>query len=362
MAAFEEGIALLQASSNTEITNVTSQAPLEGYDDNVTVLGILKAVVLLIATCSIVVGHGLVFASYWRNKKMRTPMNFYILQLSIADVLVGLIFIPLEIIGIFELKWFENLPLCLTYIGTAFLSLAASVIALNAMFLDRLFSIVRPLTYVNEMSSRQYVRSVVGVWFIPVTACLVLPMFWHNGVVVIPGSTPCMVIYTMKRTYYKAFLLPLAYSLAFTVAGLNIPIFYIAHKQSQVLRNQVVAFDGSKGRQFKDGKTRLKLERKIAKTAFLVFGILYTCWMPYVIALTHKVIDDESYENPMSTDYEIARMLSSLVLINSAVNPIIYAVKLKQYRREFMHILKPLMPCKVSVSPASNENILSISN
>ena len=93
----------------------------EGTSDVISNVEMFRAVVLVIALCAIIIGHGLVFASYILNKRMRTPMNFYILQLSVADIFVGVVAIPLGIIGAFQREWYENQPFCLLHICMAFL-------------------------------------------------------------------------------------------------------------------------------------------------------------------------------------------------------------------------------------------------
>ena len=81
----------------------------------------------------------------------------------------------------------------------------------------------------------------------------------------------------------------------------------------------------------------IKMHLKAAKTLLLVTGTFSLCWLPFVFNLINIFYTDR--HNPYSPSRNIQQYFSILLFINCAINPIIYAIRLKGFRSEFSRIL-----------------------
>lgn len=88
-----------------------------------------------------------------QDKRLRKVTNFYIISLSFADLLVGLIGIPSAIfikIGVPRTSFSQ----CLTIVSLLVAFCTISILNLVAVSLDRFWAILYPLNYHRRMSSK----------------------------------------------------------------------------------------------------------------------------------------------------------------------------------------------------------------
>ncbi|KAL0183478.1 hypothetical protein M9458_022853, partial [Cirrhinus mrigala] len=87
----------------------------------------------------------LVIISISHFKKLHTPTNLLILSLAVADMLVGLIVIPVEAIKLIETCWYFGNALCGLFIIILGLVLSASLSNLIVIAADRYVAVSHPL-------------------------------------------------------------------------------------------------------------------------------------------------------------------------------------------------------------------------
>ena len=115
-----------------------------------------------------VFGNGLVVGSFIRHSRLRTITNFFVVSLSVADILVGVISIP---IWISMLLYSSGGPTLQTvyYVLDLFAG-SCSILHLVAISLERFFAVVYPIRHRNTTAKVYYVF-LVAVWVIPAAAC-----------------------------------------------------------------------------------------------------------------------------------------------------------------------------------------------
>ncbi|KAL9972163.1 hypothetical protein ACROYT_G018418 [Oculina patagonica] len=121
---------------------------------------ILSAVVATVANFLVILA---VFLD--PNKDLRSPFNYFVANLALADLIVGLLSSPLAAIYLIHegLKLPNQVFRSLRHM-TYFISCTASLLSLTALALDRYVAITYPLHYRTKLS--------------PIRACLVSCLVW----------------------------------------------------------------------------------------------------------------------------------------------------------------------------------------
>ncbi len=101
-----------------------------------TTLLIIFIVIELLLMSVICFGNILVIGAVWRAKHLQNFANYFILQLSIADLSVGLC-LPFHIAVFVDESLLQNTYVCATRYATAVATLIASILCLAFMTFDR---------------------------------------------------------------------------------------------------------------------------------------------------------------------------------------------------------------------------------
>ena len=88
---------------------------------------------------------------------------------------------------------------------------------------------------------------------------------------------------------------------------------------------------------------------KAAKTLLIVICSFSMCWLPYIICLCHHLATGH-------VDLNVRRVLGVPIFLNSILNPMIYALRIPGFRKEFIHMLV-CGKCDRCTSSVAPENI-----
>ncbi|KAK5986304.1 hypothetical protein GCK32_019570 [Trichostrongylus colubriformis] len=99
----------------------------------------------------IILGNLLVVVTVYRDRKLRLQrQNWLIISLALADLLVGLLVMPLTLIYEIIGEWKMGNVLCEMWLALDVLFVTASILHICAISLDRYFSVTSPLTYPSK--------------------------------------------------------------------------------------------------------------------------------------------------------------------------------------------------------------------
>ncbi|KAK2841100.1 hypothetical protein Q7C36_012679 [Tachysurus vachellii] len=292
---------------------------------------------VLIAVSS-VIGNVMVIWAVKINRSLRDTTFWFIVSLAVADIAVGALVIPLAItisIG-FQTHFYS----CLLVACTVLVLTQSSILALLAIAIDRYLRVKIPTSYKRVVTSRRVGLAVVACWAVAFIVGMIPMLGWNklHNLQQQNGSLSSDVIITCQfenvismeyMVYFNFFswvLPPLLLML-----GIYTEIFYMIHKQL----NKKVSTSHNDPNKYYDK------ELKLAKSLALVLFLFAVSWLPLHI-LNCITLFCPTCENPIQLIY-IAILLTHG---NSAVNPIIYAFRIKKFRTAFQRIWKHYFCCK----------------
>ncbi|EDV27668.1 Melanopsin-B [Trichoplax sp. H2] len=315
---------------NDTTSNITSQS----YS-TVTVISVLSYVILMIVTVS---GNALALRVFHRYVELRTPVNYLLINLAIADILKGGIQDGLVLCGLLTPDWGYNRVICNV---SGFMLSAFHV---GTIFTLTLTGIFRYLIVVNSMkhwiTRKVVVAAILVIWLY---ACLIafLPILGWNHYTYDKMQLLCLPNITMEISY------PI---FAITV-DIMVPIFLLGYCYLRVymvmrqnMRRTTVTLHGkTRSRSY----SRLhKREVQMTRMMFSVYLAFVICYIPYVIQAYVLI--------PLQIDVpNVIVFLTGYILnTNSAINPFLYGFTSEKFRQVYSAYLCCLFSCRKRVMPS----------
>ena len=112
-----------------------------------------------------VLGNVLVIVAVSRERYLRTVTNYFIVSLSVADLLIGLVVMPFSIsLEVGAGRWMFGREWCDLWHSFDVLASTASILNLSVISLDRYWAITNPIAYPGKMSTGRALTLVGLVW------------------------------------------------------------------------------------------------------------------------------------------------------------------------------------------------------
>ncbi|XP_066506541.1 trace amine-associated receptor 13c-like [Hoplias malabaricus] len=111
----------------------------------------LFIVLSCISVCTVFLNL-LVIISISHFKQLHTPTNLIILSLAVADLLVGLIVMPVNITQLIDSCWYLGKLACFLFPAVSSLPVLASVLSLVLIAVDRYIAVCDPLLYPSRVT------------------------------------------------------------------------------------------------------------------------------------------------------------------------------------------------------------------
>ncbi|XP_051766484.1 trace amine-associated receptor 13c-like [Ctenopharyngodon idella] len=268
----------------------------------------------------------LVIISISHFKKLHTPTNLIILSLAVADLLVGLIVMPVDAIKLTETCWFFGDTLCDLFMIIMGLVLSTSICNLLLIAIDRYVAVCHPLLYPQKITTTKTLISICFCWvfsFVYNTVYLISFRYFESSQRTDTCYGKCYLIIDFSWTVvdvFISFLFPLT-----VIITLYLRIFYVAHQQVKVINSLMKG-----GKCVKEGSVRRKSESKAALTLGIIVTAYLLCFIPYyILSLTSSTI----------TSSAAITFLIWTIYANSGMNPVVYALFYRWFKISVKHIL-----------------------
>ena len=265
----------------------------------------LGFIVILVIAC--IVCNSIIIAVFIVEKSIRNHANMFVVSLACADLVVGMVSMPL---------WIANSSpgLELHYYHTSIDIVCCSASIFNCAFLsiERLLNIGSPYWYASNVTAFRLKIVILLGW---IAAVLIGSMSLLRGTN--PNNLPYIIFISIL-----IYILPVL-----TILTSYIGIFVVAHKHAKSIRQQ--------GRLIYGDMSNLRISE--AKTAWRlsVFIIVFIiCWTPFLVRTWGPLL---SSNGPPIYFIILANTLPNF---NAVINPFLYALFNPPFRRGMVKFYK----------------------
>ncbi|XP_038068152.1 trace amine-associated receptor 8b-like [Patiria miniata] len=313
------------------------------------VLAVAMSIIAVVGS----VGNGLVILSVALSRKLRTATNVYVVSLSTTDLLTCLC-LPWHVLGAVSIDgWPIGMWICSAFGGLTIIFVGSSIITLAFIAVNRLFLITQPSTRYRTLYTRKMLLvTTLVAWLLPFVTVTLPPLLGVGKLGYDEKYLRCGPVQTsggpLSNPYdmiVSAVLYPIP-MLVIVVSYVKI-FLYIKHHTKTILTPNIAPSDHSSSSYPKSptannngtphpgtlspvNSTRRRLSRRqveITKNLFYVVCAFVLCLTPYSVGLMIPAADH-------FTPYA-----GVILLLNSCVNPVIYAAKHPYFRTVFVCIV-----------------------
>ena len=303
---------------NLSLDNATSAT-----GDDVQAPGPLaKAIISLIGAVLISIilfGNCMVLVLIVRFHHLRTPTNYFIMGMAIADFNVGILALVSIII-----RLNPHIPIqpvaCLLYNFSLAYPSVTSIFTLLFVTLDRYLKVVSPYRYELVVTNKTALTSVVLIYLFSFLTFFVIP-FMRRDQVDVDFSIPCFFL--LSKVFGPKYIQFLIYIVLIPIGIIAFMYghLYVVVRRLQKDRKRVYPASFGKKIQF------MKQEAKSIKTLTILLGLCISGWVPILSVLLKETYDPE-YQGGLI----IRTICGYLTFFNSAMNPIWYSLRSEQFR------------------------------
>ncbi|XP_072164874.1 histamine H3 receptor-like [Diadema setosum] len=379
--------------------NLTNSiSPFNGSNNSHYDLGYSKAwlttvpLTLFLLSAITIIGNMFVIVAFSKDRRIRDKVpNIIILNLSITDLLIGLIVLPINTIALVLRRWPFGEFLCKAWLTLDYTLCSVSVVTIVLISLDRYWLVKKQLKYASYQTRRRVIVTIVSAWCV----CLVYYVTLAFGWIRMSGKKS-EVDYSMKCEMEYSFSIPMTlamnlieFIIPFTaILFLNISVYCsirrgprdIVHRRVPSAKGmQYVAISSLKSRtgtmtppckkpsrrlqqssrscdiptidsarhvesagnnakeeseRSQDARQYIR-HRKAASLLAVLVGAFMFCWLPYQftsirLAFCGDCVFDLTWE-----------ITNNLLWCNSTMNPFLYAftnVRFGQHFRRFLYL------------------------
>ncbi|XP_039367506.1 cannabinoid receptor 2 [Mauremys reevesii] len=279
----------------------------------------------------------LIFASPKIRKK---PSYLLISSLALADVLASVVFVC-SFLDFHVLNSTDSSKeIFLLKLGGVNTSFTASLGSLLMMAFDRYVCIHRPSEYKVIVTRKRVVVAMAVMWIATMITAF-LPLMGWNCCKVNSVGWNCSELFPFVDNKYLSSWICLVMILLLCIVYAYVRVLWKAHKHTVYMEK----------RQTQAGQrnAKMRMDITLAKTLVMVLAIVMTCWSPVLALMTYSL-----FVSLNDNIRKVFAFCSTLCLVNSMVNPIVYALRSRELRSSLRNTSSRFRK-KVSISESIPE-------
>lgn len=290
-------------------------------------------------------GNTIVIYTIIKKTKCRakqTVPDIFIFNLSIVDLLflLGMPFLIHQLLG--NGSWCFGATMCKVISALDSNSQTVSTYILTVMTLDRYVATVHPFRFNHVRTTCVASAVVAAVWALSLIS--ITPVLMYTGLMPLQsGQVGCALLLPNPSTnicWFTIYQFVLAFALPLTI--ICVVFFKILKHMSTTVaplppRNQQVR------------------NKSVTRMAVAICLAFFVCWAPYyILQIVHLGI-----QKPSASFYYVYHVAISMGYANSCINPFLYIILSKTFKRQFIVAIQPAHN-HFRVNPSSTEATVSL--
>ena len=288
---------------------------------------------ILFAVINVLAFFGNLLTCYavYRNYRLRTPPNMFVVALAVSDILMSTCCMPFTVTTLFIGRWEFGETICHLQGFGAYTFAIVSLCTMGIIAVSRYFCIVKPGKYQALFTKRKILIYIIVVW------CAALP-----------GSAPPFFIEDGRYKFHAGealclsrdniTFLSLTYCIYIITPFTVIVVCYIKVCRAVSRSNRVFPQKNS----LLNRRVNVK-EAKVTKTLIAILFAFSCCWLPVYVM---NFVQIHHGEYSLRRQWYLA--VGFLLYLSSSINPFIYGIMNRQFRRECRSIVRNFLCLKKS--------------
>ena len=253
----------------------------------------------------ITIGNSLTIAIFSNKKFPRKFGGYFLMNLAVADLMVGSSAMPMYIYIVYTLSY-SSIDRSLLLFQEAYVVVdvftgLASVFTLACIALERLYAVLYPMTYRWKKTKTGYYKAITMVWVTSGIASVVYILSSRNLLFILPRAT---------FIYYLTILSVLS---VFVISAAYVTVSVRVHLWNKAKMDMCVS----------------KQEKRLATALYIVTVVFVLSWTPF-----HAMNIIANFTSTALERIPVDLVFSAKLLHygNSLANPAIYSLKIPEFR------------------------------
>ncbi|XP_041922503.1 opsin-3 [Alosa alosa] len=264
----------------------------------------------------------LVLVLYYKFKRLRTPTNLLLVNISISDLLMCVIGINFTFISCIKRRWVWNSATCVWDGFSNSLFGIVSIMTLAALAYERYIRVV----HAKVVDFPWAWRAITHIWLYSI-AWTGAPLLGWNRYTLEIHQLGCSLDWASKDPNDASFIL------LFLLGCFFVPVGIMAYCYGNILYTVRML------RSIQDLQTVqiikiLRYEKKVAVMFLLMISCFLVCWTPYAVVSMMEAFGRKSVVSPT-----LAIIPSFFAKSSTAYNPVIYIFMSRKFRRCLCQLL-----------------------
>ncbi|XP_035688854.1 cannabinoid receptor 2-like [Branchiostoma floridae] len=352
--------------NSTNVTNFTTMSP-NGTEVCKNDEGGVVQIVGIGVSILIILENILVIWAIARNRRDFRKVTYYFIgNLAIADALAGVVFLYTFLVNDL-LKVADSREGWIARKGFPVAFFVASLLSLVLVSIDRYVQFVYPMKYKNLLTKHCCKIFIVVMWILSLVFVITPLAGWNcitanctckEGPYACPDATCSLAVPPFTKSYGITCVVVFLASLVvimFCYTGVYVSVSrHLKRMATYTFTAATVKLTEVTDTAVQEAPRQRMSDIRLAKALAIVLGVFLACWFP-VIFLMFMDISSWSDEIPSFKSRErmlfLADVCSIPALLNSAINPIIYACSLRKMGQELKSLLCCIFCCKKKAVP-----------
>ncbi|KAF6727048.1 Opsin-3 [Oryzias melastigma] len=273
----------------------------------------------------------LVILLYCKFKRLRTPTNLLLVNISVSDFLVSIIGINFTLASCVKGRWMWSQATCVWDGFSNSLFGIVSIMTLAALAYERYIRVV----HAQVVDFPWAWRAIAHIWLYSL-AWTGAPLLGWNRYSLEIHQLGCSLDWASKDPNDAAFILLFLLGCFFVPVGIMIYCYGNILYAVRMLRSledlqtvQIIKI--------------LRYEKKVAAMFLLMISCFLVCWTPYAVVSMMEAFGKKSIVSPT-----VAIIPSFFAKSSTAYNPLIYVFMSRKFRRCFLQLLGCRLCSKIS--------------